>query len=632
MSLYTMKLSDSVDTMEFNLLEVPIQDKDIEGAVDNVVLSGDIYTDFLWLKKRFTHKWSILCKDDYERLRGFYTRQFSNAEVPIYQLLDAPSPIEESAGSGEYIQITTTDSTAKLASVEMLGKAEQDGTPTPDSPVPISTTTGENVVKIEGKNLCQLETSATKTVGGLTFTTDGGYININGTASVTGEFYFDEFKAPSGTATFSATVSGYTDKTSSNSSIILQSSPDGTTWSSASVIWLQSTEPKSETITLDSALHYRIRFRVTSASVFTNATIKPQLELGSTATAYEPYHGQEFEVNLGKNLLDPDSISQGTWINASLTNTCTFFMPIFTGETFTISNQDTSTYRFSCGLCVTPHAGTNTQDSGWQTGTSYTITAQSNGYLYVQLRKNDASTITPSTVPTNAYMIERGSQATSFAPYFTPIELAKIGNYQDRIYKDDGKWYIEKQVGKVAININGYNSAYTNVDYAIFDKPADALNYGTYSVMPALCESAVSPETTGGYNQTAQIGRLCSQANQTHLWIGVTKGTTQATAKTMLDGKAVYYALATPTTTEITNEALIAQLDALGASSLYLGVNNIGTETQNAVPTLALTYFPYYPHEIISPKAVRMELTDGGIINACECRENVQITLRETIQ
>lgn len=612
-----MKLSDSVDTMEFNLLEVPIQDKDIEGAVDNVVLSGDIYTDFLWLKKRFTHKWSILCKDDYERLRGFYTRQFSNAEVPIYQLLDAPSPIEESAGSGEYIQITTTDSTAKLASVEMLGKAEQDGTPTPDSPVPISTTTGENVVKIEGKNLCYRA-------------------NLRDAQDI--EFYFSGLRSRTFTLAFT------TNETLNSNSIYLRSvgNIQWHNWGIVGTVSGSSGTRASCTITLTEQIYSELQDVIKAGGVPLLMLYKgganfqapndAQLELGSTATAYEPYHGQEFEVNLGKNLLDPDSISQGTWINASLTNTCTFFMPIFTGETFTISNQDTSTYRFSCGLCVTPHAGTNTQDSGWQTGTSYTITAQSNGYLYVQLRKNDASTITPSTVPTNAYMIERGSQATSFAPYFTPIELAKIGNYQDRIYKDDGKWYIEKQVGKVAININGYNSAYTNVDYAIFDKPADALNYGTYSVMPALCESAVSPETTGGYNQTAQIGRLCSQANQTHLWIGVTKGTTQATAKTMLDGKAVYYALATPTTTEITNEALIAQLDALGASSLYLGVNNIGTETQNAVPTLALTYFPYYPHEIISPKAVRMELTDGGIINACECRENVQITLRETIQ
>ena len=28
------------------------------------------------------------------------------------------------------------------------------------------------------------------------------------------------------------------------------------------------------------------------------------------------------------------------------------------------------------------------------------------------------------------------------------IELNKIGDYQDRIYKDNGKWYVEKQIGK----------------------------------------------------------------------------------------------------------------------------------------------------------------------------------------
>ncbi|MCP5787220.1 hypothetical protein NL329_30340, partial [Klebsiella pneumoniae] len=49
-----------------------------------------------------------------------------------------------------------------------------------------------------------------------------------------------------------------------------------------------------------------------------------QLELGSTATTYEPYQGQEYEVNLGKNLLDPSATLQGVWNNASNTTTCTF--------------------------------------------------------------------------------------------------------------------------------------------------------------------------------------------------------------------------------------------------------------------------------------------------------------------
>lgn len=50
MSFYTMTLSDSSDTMSMTLLEVPIEDKDIEGTTDNTTIDGNVFTDYLWLK------------------------------------------------------------------------------------------------------------------------------------------------------------------------------------------------------------------------------------------------------------------------------------------------------------------------------------------------------------------------------------------------------------------------------------------------------------------------------------------------------------------------------------------------------------------------------------------------------
>lgn len=104
--IYKMTLKDSADEMTFDLLEVPIVDKDIEGAVDNVTLDGNQYTDYLWLKKQFIQKWSILCDDEYTRLRGFYTRQFENAEAPSYRLYygDDTTIIPETA-----VRLTLTD-------------------------------------------------------------------------------------------------------------------------------------------------------------------------------------------------------------------------------------------------------------------------------------------------------------------------------------------------------------------------------------------------------------------------------------------------------------------------------------------------------------------------------------------
>ena len=86
-----MTLSDSSDTMSMTLLEVPIEDKDIEGATDNTTIDGNVFTDYLWLKKQFSQKWAIMDATTYERLRGFYTRQFDDAEVPTYTLKDSDS-------------------------------------------------------------------------------------------------------------------------------------------------------------------------------------------------------------------------------------------------------------------------------------------------------------------------------------------------------------------------------------------------------------------------------------------------------------------------------------------------------------------------------------------------------------
>ncbi|MBO7695920.1 MAG: hypothetical protein J6T10_25080 [Methanobrevibacter sp.] len=107
------------------------------------------------------------------------------------------------------------------------------------------------------------------------------------------------------------------------------------------------------------------------------------------------------------------------------------------------------------------------------------------------------------------------------------IELAKIGDYTDRIFKSSGKWWLEKNIGKIA-SYNGetITSAYIS--------------------------------TTGGLDT----------------------------------GATVYYVLATPTTTEITDTTLIGQLNKLEAISLLRGYIYIYPEiaSSNANPYIKLVY------------------------------------------
>ena len=62
-----------------------------------------------------------------------------------------------------------------------------------------------------------------------------------------------------------------------------------------------------------------------------------------------------------------------------------------------------------------------------------------------------------------------------------------------------------------------------------------------------------------------------------------------AALKAKYDGATLYYALATPTTTEITDETLLSQLNFI--ASLYEGVNNISLVGTGAQGEMTLNYY-----------------------------------------
>lgn len=365
---------------------------------------------------------------------------------------------------GEYIQVTNDLSLeAPLASVEMLGKASQSGTPTPTSPQSISVVTGENVVKIEGSDSSQ-------------------EFEVN-----LGKNLFDK-------STFTNILNG-----SVNDGLITS-----ITWPNGS--WTGTTANFGE-ITLNREFTISMDIRLTS---------------GSTGTINK--------IN--------DGVADFTIVEKPAIST----------------NWQRYAFR------KTPTAG-------------YSISK-----FFVQF------TAISGSFEIRNVQIEYGSQATDFASYFTPIELAKIGNYQDRIFKSDSKWYIEKKVGKVVLNG-------TEAGWSWADTTRYIITTANIGAREAISDHFTYVNYTGHATTASPSFDISSNLAS----IGFhNKDITSLTAfKTWLSTHptTVYYALATPTTTEITNEALIAQLDALGASSLYVGVNNIGTETLNAMPTLKIEYY-----------------------------------------
>ena len=494
--IYRMKLADSVDEMTFDLLEVPIEDKDIEGATDNTTIDGNIFTDYLWLKKQFVQKWSLMCKDDYTQLRGFYTRQWENAEAPTYTLFAGQNRSETLTASGSAFQIQNgTQYDAPLTLTELKGNAKQDGTPTPDNPQPISVVTGENTVKITGKNLInengERSSQYIDNAGNFVSGVANGYVN-------------QQLPTKPNTAyTFSASS-----KTTQQVYIRI-----GEYRADGSFIKRNLITSLEQTITTDAECYIiKTCIDVSGGNHFT----KPQLELGSTATAYEPYQGQSHTIDLGS------------------------------------------------------------------------------------------------------------------------IELAKIGNYQDRIYKQDGKWYIEKQTGRYDITgtENWKRSGRTTSTVFAGVLSNDALTaYMQIGSTECFSNRFVYKRETiaGGYDAYNFSGGV---AKAFVLFVSIDSASDITAFKTWLASNptTVYYALATPTTTEITDTTLLAQLNFI--ANLYGGTNNIMLVGTGAQGEIGVEYTLTYEKEqtIIPETTVRLTLTDGGVINTCECRQNVQLTMRETVQ
>ena len=162
---------------------------------------------------------------------------------------------------------------APLCGLNVYGKSTQDGTPTPDSPVPIVSAGdgGTIAVKMTGKNLLYIP-DGKGTARGVTITSKNGIISISGTATEDGYVYLPVKQISiHGLALLSSNVSATTVKLVSAS------------WN---VLFTQGRANNTQGVIT------RICFIVEKGTNYDLNGINVQLELGSTATAYSPYREQ----------------------------------------------------------------------------------------------------------------------------------------------------------------------------------------------------------------------------------------------------------------------------------------------------------------------------------------------------
>ena len=473
--------------------------------------------------------------------------------------------------------------------------------PNPDYPQTVNTVTGRQVVEVYGKNLWDSE----MVIGGIGST--GSPLNRN-----------DRFNSatkikvlPNTTYTFSA-IPKITGKILSvvfqeyNSNGIFTRQNPGNYLSLTPLTITTSAD--CEYLTLSG--RYSDDTVLGTVGDYTDAIQNIQLELGSSATPYESR--QNYEVNLGKNLFDKDNpnILAAYWSNTSTNmiewtpNNVSIYIPCEANTTYTVSKTLGSRFRLATTI-NTPQGGTAiTNVVQNDTATSLTITSGPNDrYLSAFIRQGEEATTFASVIAT--LQIEKGSTATTYAPYFTPIELCKIGDYQDYIYKSGDDWYVHKAIDKHIVGtseISLYSDNYTNLRYVVIPKPVDSIFYNNYFAAASLfCESAIYSNASGDWNNSNKIGGIFSGASANNFWLGFSKSITIEKAQSDLTGSSLYYPLATSTDIQITDSSVVAQLEALLAANSY-------------DPTTVFTASSEYLPAILSVSTLRKSL--AGVLEA----------------
>lgn len=380
---------------------------------------------------------------------------------------------------------------APLSDFKLKGDTAQTGTPTPSAPVPVQTVTGENVVRITGKNLYPFSdvewdnpvTTAQWCFQNGSSTAGGGAYGANITDRT-------PYKVTLPAGTYKATAYNI-----SSNIINIQAYKNGT--SSEIIVTnpvnINSSNPTS-TITLTEQTTLCFRYRVTNPSLGIGDT-KIQLEKGS-ATDYEPYQSQSYPISLGS------------------------------------------------------------------------------------------------------------------------IELCKIGDYQDYIWKDGEDWKVHKEtahatydwavIGIAANNTSGETVASANGAFQMFfgstfassERPNIRLseNLGKYNSTDTISGNAEAQAMQDGtFKPRDMSGTVDRIYFRNTAYIGKTGNEMKAIMLEKSGGSNFWWGLSTPTDTEITNEALVGQLEAvLSQGYTYAGTNNITTITPNEQGELEVEYYSGY--------------------------------------
>ena len=508
-----------------------------------------------------------------------------------------------------------------------------------------------------GKNLFEPSVVADGTVSGVTFShsTDGSLINIttgsgSSSAAIDRMIHTALSDIPSSLIESGSTYTLSTTTPLPNGVRVAVLAYSATSWV-ADLALLQgngSRTSSSAVVTIPStATRIRWGVHIDSGISFNLQNLGIQFEKNSSATSFEPYVGGTPAPNpdypqavkvvtgenvvkiRGKNLLKLPSAGTDAGVTYSINSDGTFnihgtnnsgyeilfSLYLDSGEfqsvDYTLGAREALPYGLGC-RCEIYRGGT------WKrsfVSVNYTRQTQTGtpdftdaNRVRVAIAIANGATVNIDNV---GIQLEKGSSASSFKPYqgqsypisLGTLELCKIGDYQDSIYKSGGKWYLRKEIGHTLYTGNvlgiaanqGSGETTVSATGAFFIWVGDAglmsENLGTLNNGAISGNADANAMTSGTFaTRSGAPDRLYFRNTA---YIGKTGNEMKAILASNSGGASIWYALATPTDTEITNEALIEQLEALAAATMYNPQTNITTlyADGNEQPTLDVSYF-----------------------------------------
>lgn len=290
--------------------------------------------------------------------------------------------------------------------------------PNPDYPQDVNVVTGRNEIDIVGKNLLEVKRESYTSNGiTTTYNSNTGLLHSSGTTTTSWPWIVD--------TTLTAPIPSGTTLTFSTRNAL--------DYGVSLRLYYTNNDREEMGISAGSfsnkktVTHDIIKIAILlnrGANVEVNEDFYLQLEKGNTKTDFEPYKKQSYEINLGKNLLDKNNVVLGKRIGNNgyeYDDTNYYASPYIRVEPNTTYTKNSPTadayHRFAFY--------TTNNVSGYITVSSSNSAKTPNNCHYIRMCGLQTELDTTQ--------VEKGSQATSYSEYFTPIELCKITTNQDKI-------------------------------------------------------------------------------------------------------------------------------------------------------------------------------------------------------